>query len=125
MSFDLTASAVEIDGLNPYQKLVLIIIAHHENRKTRLCAPSRKRISEMSGMSERQVQRSIQSLKQMGYIAQVNRRNKTSLYFFPKLIISDSKKSKNVDHMFYKNQESNRLPNKEELPTLKESNEID
>lgn len=88
MSYDLTAAAVESEfKLNTLERLVLIILAHHENRKTKRCFPSVATVAKIADKSERQVRRAIASLAKQKIIRIVHRKRASSLYFFPGLII--------------------------------------
>lgn len=85
MAFELTAAAIELPGLTKTQRLTLIVLAHHCNSKTKYCAPNIARISEFSGMSERQVQREIKSLLKAKIITRVLRKSQPPKYQFPGL----------------------------------------
>jgi hypothetical protein len=87
MAFELTAAALEALDLLPTEKLVLALLAHHANSASFFCVPSKARISSMSGLSERQIQRIISALKKRGMIQQLPRRRKTTpKYKFPGLM---------------------------------------
>lgn len=48
------------------QRLLLVVLAHHKNRKTGQCNPSIKTLAAECKISERSVQRNLKSLVELG-----------------------------------------------------------
>jgi hypothetical protein len=57
MSVKLTAWAIAYEGLDPLEKLLLIVLADHFNDQEGAAWPSQKRIAKMMGVSDRTVRR--------------------------------------------------------------------
>ena len=79
MSYRLTSLAWEVT-LPTTPKIVLLAIADRANEKTGDCFPSINDISHRTGLSDRSVQRAINSLVRDGFITRVQRRQTTPLY---------------------------------------------
>lgn len=69
MSYDATDWAMDLPLGNPYDKLVLLNLAHHHNKDTGLCCPSVATIGERTGMKDRGIRSAIKRLCQQGLIA--------------------------------------------------------
>jgi hypothetical protein len=82
VAFELTAAAIEANGLSCIEKMILCVLAHHAHSRTMVCTPSVARAAKMSGCSERSAQRAIKNLCRLGFLRASKRRNKTSVYFF-------------------------------------------
>lgn len=70
MSFDHTALAINanIPG-PPSNKLALVILTNHLNKKTGLCNPSVAKVAKQLGLGEKQTRIVLQKLKSAGYIS--------------------------------------------------------
>lgn len=63
------ANAFKCEGLQSSAKFVLVALADCHNGKTGDCFPSIDRLAKMTGLSSRQVQRNIATLKKAGLIS--------------------------------------------------------
>lgn len=65
--------------MGPYGYAVYSVIKAHVDFETGLCNPSVQRISDLSGISERQVARELVRLEQLGFLRREGRR-RSNLY---------------------------------------------
>ena len=65
--------AILCSGLSPVERLVLVAIADHVN-DSGSCWPSKRRLSDLTGYSERTVQRSLSSLADRDVLQRLERR---------------------------------------------------
>ena len=68
MSAKLTGWAIAYEGLDPLEKLLLIVLADHFNDQEGAAWPSQKRIARMMGVSDRTVRRLQVSLVDKGLL---------------------------------------------------------
>lgn len=92
MAYEIQEKAL-FTTLDGTEKLTLIALAHFANKETWECWPSQKKISEIVGRSEKQINRLINSLCDKHIIVQMGRHGPTSKY---KLFPSDEDIEKNM-----------------------------
>ena len=71
--------AILCSGLSPVERLVLVAIADHVN-DSGSCWPSKRRLSDLTGYSERTVQRSLSSLADRDVLQRLERPGRSTLY---------------------------------------------
>lgn len=80
MSARLVGRALEVKGLDPVPKLILIGLADCTNTATGLCFPSAEWLAGVAGCTERHVRRVIGDLEARGLISIHRRPGKSNLY---------------------------------------------
>jgi len=68
MSIKAVAAAIEIDGLAPATKLVLILLANRYNGDTGLCCPKQENLADEACMTSRSLRTHLKDLEQAGLI---------------------------------------------------------
>lgn len=80
MSIECLNRALKIQGLNPTQKLILVILANYADENN-TCYPSYKHLSKMIGLSTvKSVQQAIKHFTEIGYIVVEHRKNENGGY---------------------------------------------
>ena len=71
MSYRLTNWAVTVPGITPTQKLVLVVLAYHCNgvNGSAKCWPSMAQLSDLTGFTERTIQKALADLERRNLIA--------------------------------------------------------
>lgn len=89
MSFDTVSWAIAQRDLTPGEKVVLITLASHRNRKTNQCNPSQKTLSRECGQSVSTINRHLRNLVERNLIRRVRQcdpktnATKSTRYYFP------------------------------------------
>ena len=73
MSYGHILAAWKVTGLTPREKVVLLALADCMNATTGMCFPSARRLSEMTGIHDRNVWRVLGLLEEKGLITRINR----------------------------------------------------
>lgn len=73
MSYGHLIAAWKVTGLTPREKVVLLALADCMNATTGMCFPSARRLSEMTGIHDRNVWRVLGILEEKGLITRINR----------------------------------------------------
>lgn len=71
--------------LNAGDRLVLVCLADHHNRKTGLCNPGIERLREATGYSRPSVYGHLKRLREFGYLVWISGGNRANRYSFPPL----------------------------------------
>jgi hypothetical protein len=84
MSFRLTDWALDVEGITPTQKLVLVVLAHHCNGQTAnaKCWPSMAQLEQTTGLTARAIQKALAALESRNLIdRRLGRGRKTTVYY--------------------------------------------
>jgi hypothetical protein len=86
MSAKLVGWALEQEGLELQEKLLLVVLADHFNDQEGAAWPSQERIARIMNISDRQVRRIQVELINKGYLEVVNRHGQSNIY---KMVVPD------------------------------------
>jgi hypothetical protein len=80
MSAKLVGWALEQEGLDIQEKLLLVVLADHFNDQEGAAWPSQERIAKIMNVSDRQVRRIQVELINKGYLEVTNRHGQSNIY---------------------------------------------
>lgn len=83
MSIGRVISSISATGISPSAKLVMIILANHENSTTGLCCPGLQTIAEETGLARSTVQTAISELVSKGLIEKTTVKGRWVSFTFP------------------------------------------